>query len=114
MALYFNSEKFANELKKYRGKRSQQDVSSRLGTNRTTLSLFENNKQIPSLDILQRFCELTNSNVDNFFVKEQTNPIIMMMGQVKETDKHALQKSLERIKIKQKYIAIGRRCERDA
>lgn len=111
MAVIFNGDRFSQELKNYRGKKSQSDVATELETNRATISLLENNKQIPTLEILKKFCEIANFNVDTFFIKEQNDPVMMMMGQVKPADKEKLLTVLERIKIRERYIAIAKRCE---
>lgn len=110
MIVRFDGDKFSQTLRNYRGNKSQGDVAKELKTNRTTISLLENNKQIPTLEILKKCCEMTNSTIDSFFIKEDNDPIMMMMGQVKHSDKQNLLNVLERIKIREKYIAIAKRC----
>lgn len=110
MSVRFNKEKFANLIKEYRGTRLQNVVADELGISRPTLSLLENCKQIPSLDILQNFCEKVGLAVDSFFIKENNDPVLLMMGKLKETDHPKLFQVLNRIKIREKYIAISKRC----
>ncbi|WP_207706846.1 helix-turn-helix transcriptional regulator [Thermoclostridium caenicola] len=59
----FNEELFAQKLKEYRGNRSQSEVADELGINRATISLLENGKQIPTLDMLQKFCSQVQISV---------------------------------------------------
>jgi transcriptional regulator with XRE-family HTH domain len=101
---------FAQRLKEFRGDRSQNEIADDLGLNRATVSLLENGKQIPSLEILQKFCDRVNMKIDDFFVKKEVDPILLMMGQLKETDKEKLMGVLERIDTREKYIAISKRC----
>lgn len=108
----FNNEFFAQKLKEFKGGRSQNNVANELGiNNRSTISLLENGKQIPSLEVLQRLCEKVNLTVDAFFVKETQSPVLMMMGQLKESDKPKLENVIKRIKIREKYISISKRCD---
>ena len=48
----FNSEKFCRDLVSLRGKESQDIFSKKLGIKRSTLSLLENGKQVPTIDML--------------------------------------------------------------
>jgi transcriptional regulator with XRE-family HTH domain len=106
----FNTDLFAQRLKEYRGAKSQNEVADEFGINRATISLLENGKQMPTLEILQKFCEKIGTACDSFFIKEERNPILLMMGQLKESDKSKLSNVLERINIRAKYIAISKRC----
>ncbi|HOJ11787.1 MAG TPA: helix-turn-helix transcriptional regulator [Clostridiales bacterium] len=112
MIINFNSELFVQKLKEFKGNKSQNDVANELGiNNRSTISLLENGKQIPSLEVLQKLCEKVNLPVDTFFMKETQSPVLMMMGQLKETDRSKLENVINRIKIREKYIAISKRCD---
>jgi transcriptional regulator with XRE-family HTH domain len=111
--IYFNGELFIQKLKEFKGNRSQYNVAKELGiNNRSTISLLENGKQIPSLEVLQKLCEKVNLPVDTFFAKEEQSPVLMMMGQLKEADRVKLENVISRIKIREKYIAISKRCDK--
>lgn len=105
----FNIPAFSQKIKEYRGTRTQAEIADELGINRTTISLLENGKQVPTLEILKIICEKTNTNMDDFFIKKIHDPILLMMGQFKDSDRPKLENVLERIDIRQKYIAIGKR-----
>lgn len=107
----FNEELFAQKLKEYRGNRSQSEVADELGINRATISLMENGKQIPTLDMLQKFCDKAHYSIDTFFVKSESSPIMLLMGKLRETDKSKLMDVINRIRIREKYYAISKRCE---
>lgn len=51
----FNAKQFCKELVMLRGEETQYDFAIKLGINRSTLSLLENGKQIPALDIYRKF-----------------------------------------------------------
>lgn len=106
----FNSEKFSVDLKGYRANRSQQEIADELGIHRSTLSQLENGKLIPSLENLRVFCEKTNKKFDSYFLREEQDPVLLMMGKMKGSDKENLMEVLNRISIRQKYIAINKRC----
>lgn len=48
----FNGEKFCKDIIELRGTDSQSAFAEKLGINRSTLSLLENGKQIPTLELL--------------------------------------------------------------
>jgi transcriptional regulator with XRE-family HTH domain len=106
----FNIDLFARRLREYRSEKSQSDIAQELGINRSTISLLENGKLIPTLDVLQSFCERIGASLDDFFYKDDKNPILLMMGQMEEIDQQRLENVLQRIEIRQKYIAINKRC----
>jgi DNA-binding XRE family transcriptional regulator len=110
MLANFEKELFTQKLKEFRGSRSQNDVADELDINRATLSLLENAKQLPSLEILNKICLKTNMPIDSFFIKEEQNSVLLMMGQLQESDRPKLGNVMERIKIREKYIAISKRC----
>jgi DNA-binding XRE family transcriptional regulator len=47
----FNIDLFARRLREYRSEKSQSDIAQELGINRSTISLLENGKLIPTLDV---------------------------------------------------------------
>jgi len=110
MLANFNKELFTQKLKEFRGSRSQNDVADELNIKRPTLSLLENGKQLPTLEILTKICSKVDMSIDSFFIKEEQNPVLLMMGQLRESDQPKLNNVMERIKIREKYIAIGKRC----
>ena len=108
--LKFNNEKFISALKEFKGDKNQEFLASELGiNNRSTISLYENKKQIPTLDVLKKLCEKTNTGVESYFINEKNDPVFMMMGQLNEGDKPHLEAVLARIKIREKYLAFSRR-----
>lgn len=110
--IHFNNELFKKIFKEYRGEKSQKEIAEELGLGRSMVSLLENGKQIPTLEMLKKVCEKTNKDLNDFFLKEQEDPILMLMGQLRESDKENLQEVLKRISIREHYIAINKRCEK--
>lgn len=111
MLTNFNKELFTQKLKEFRGLRSQNDVADELNIKRPTLSLLENGKQLPTLEILTKVSTKTDMPIDNFFIKDEQNPVLLMIGQLRESDRPRLSNVMERIKIREKYIAISKRCD---
>lgn len=110
--IHFNNELFANDLKEFRGDKSQNEIAEILGTNRSTISLMENLKHVPSLELIRSFCEENGIGLDKYFIKQDMDPIIMMMGKLTEPDRPLLSQVIERIQIREKYISIHRRCDK--
>jgi len=108
----FNSNQFALDLKAYRANRTQQEVADELGIHRSTLSQLENEKMIPTLETLRFFCEKTGNPLDTYFIREEQDPVLLMMGKMLDSDKDNLMEVLDRISIRQKYIAINKRCSK--
>ena len=54
----FNAEKFCKDLVSLRGKESQDSFAKKLDIKRHNLSLLENGKQMQTIDIIRRICEL--------------------------------------------------------
>lgn len=111
MLANFNKELFTQKLKEFRGSRSQNDIADELDIKRPTLSLLENGKQLPTLEILTKVCLKTDMSIDSFFIKDEQNPVLLMMGQLRESDRPKLGNVMDRIKIREKYIAISKRCD---
>lgn len=110
--IHFDTELFTKMFKEYRGSRSQDYIAKELGLGRSTISLLENGKQAPTLDTLKKFCEKINEDINTFFFKEEEDPVLLLMGQLRESDKDNLLHVLERIKVREHYIAINQRCGR--
>ena len=105
----FNSEKFRKDLVDVRGKESQENFAQKLGIKRPTLSLLENGKQIPTIDLLSKVCGLTGKSADDYFFESTTDALVYLMGSLEESDKQKIEKMAERIRIKEKYEMLAKR-----
>lgn len=105
----FNVEKFCKDLVALRGTESQDKFAQKLGIKRPTLSLLENGKQMPGIEILSRFCDLAGSNTDEYFIESTTDALVYLMGSMEETDKIKVEEMAERIRIKEKYELLAKR-----
>lgn len=105
----FNQEKFCEDLISLRGKESQDKFAQNLNIKRPTLSLLENGKQMPTIDILSRFCDLSGRNTDEYFVETTIDALVYLMGSLEETDKVKVEEMAERIRIKEKYELLAKR-----
>ena len=106
----FNSDKFCQELISLRENETQQAMAERLGINRSTLSLLETGKQVPSLDILNKICSLFHKNPEDFFTESDNDALIYLMGSLEESDKEKIATMMDRIKTREKYNILARRC----
>lgn len=104
----FNLEKFCQDLIILRGKESQQEFAKKLNINRSTLSLLENGKQIPTIDILTKLCNLSNRLTDDYFIETRRDSLLYLMGNLEETDKLKIEEMIERIHIKEKYELLAK------
>lgn len=66
----FNGEKFCKDIIELRGTDSQSAFAEKLGINRSTLSLLENGKQIPTLELFTN-CVLWRQKVRRNILKKQ-------------------------------------------
>ena len=105
----FNVKKFYEDLITLRGKESQVTFAEKLDIKRPTLSLLENGKQMPTIDILSRICSLTGKSTDEYFVDSTTDALIYLMGSLNASDKTKIEEMAERIAIKEKYELLARR-----
>lgn len=105
----FNAEKFCRDLTALRGKEAQVAFAKKLEINRSTLSLLENGKQMPTIDILSRICNLAGKNTDEYFVESTTDALVYLMGSLDESDKVKIEEMAERIRIKEKYELLAKR-----
>ncbi len=105
----FSADKFCRDLTALRGNENQTTFAEKLNINRSTLSLLENGKQIPTLDILSRVCDLCGKNTDEYFVESTTDALVYLMGSLTESDKAMIAEMAERIRIKEKYELLARR-----
>lgn len=109
----FNSKKFCEDLINLRGKESQDKFAQKLNIKRPTLSLLENGKQMPTLDILSLFCDLSGNSTDDYFVESTTDALVYLMGSMEESDKEKVEEMAERIQIKEKYELLAKRGSYD-
>lgn len=105
----FNAEKFCNDLVSLRGKDSQDSFAGKLDINRSTLSLLENGKQMPTIEILSRFCSLSGKSTEDYFVESTTDALVYLMGNLEESDKKKVKEMAERIRVKEKYELLAKR-----
>lgn len=106
----FNINKFCHDLLRIRGSETQKDFAEKMGINRSTLSLLETGKQVPSLDILNKVCNLGNYQPNDYFQEEDSDALIYLMGSLEESDKEKINEMIARIRITEKYKIIARRC----
>lgn len=106
----FNMEMFCQELIFLRKGQTQQEFAQKLGINRSTLSLLETGKQIPSLDILNKICSISNKNPGDYFTESDSDALIYLMGSLDENDKEKIGVMMHRIKTREKYETLARRC----
>ena len=105
----FNAEKFCKDLISLRGKESQDKFAQKLDIKRPTLSLLENGKQMPTIDILSRFCDLSGNSTEEYFVESTTDALVYLMGSLDVADKVKVEEMAERIRIKEKYELLAKR-----
>jgi transcriptional regulator with XRE-family HTH domain len=106
----FDIEKFRDDLIKLRKNSTQANIAERLDINRSTLSLLESGKQVPSLEILNKVCNLGNYEPSDYFVENNDDALIYLMGSLEEKDKEKINEMIEVIRIKEKYMMLSRRC----
>ncbi|MEH2955214.1 helix-turn-helix transcriptional regulator [Candidatus Merdisoma sp. JLR.KK011] len=106
----FNTEKFCQDLIVLRGNETQVKFSEKLGINRSTLSLLETGKQMPTLEILDKMCGVFGRNPGEYFVESDSDGLIYLMGSLEENDKEKIAVMMDRIKVREKYEALARRC----
>lgn len=107
----FNLAKFCADLVELRKGSTQVKFADILGINRSTLSLLESGKQIPSLDILTKICSLGNFQANDYFTDNENDGLIYLMGTLEDSDREKISKMMEHIQIKEKYAMISRRCD---
>lgn len=106
----FNLEKFCTDLVSLRGEKTQAIFAEELNINRSTLSLLESGKQIPSLEILNKVCNLGTTQPNDYFIENQNDGLLYLMGSLEDNDKDKIDELMERINIKEKYEILSRRC----
>ncbi len=107
----FNLEKFRKDLVGLHQDSTQAKVAQKLGINRSTLSLLETGKQIPSLEILTKVCELGNFHADEYFNDFENDGLVYLMGTLQDDkDRDKIKEMMEDIRVKEKYAMLSRRC----
>ena len=91
------------------GKESQTVFAPKLDIKRPTLSLLENDKQVPTIDLLSKICSLVGKSVDDYFVESPVDVLVYLMGSLEESDKLKIEEMAERIRIKEKYEMLAKR-----
>ena len=105
----FNAKKFCEDLIELRGEEPQRSFAEKLNINRSTLSLLETGKQIPTIDILNRVCNLSGKSTEEYFVESVRDSLVYLMGSLDESDKVKVEEMAERIRIKEKYALLAKR-----
>ena len=106
----FDREKFCRDLLLARGEKTQLCFAKELGINRSTLSLLESGNQTPSFELLNEVCVRTGNEPNDYFHEYQNDALVFLMGSLQESDQEKVTEMLERIRIKEKYEIIARRC----
>lgn len=109
----FNVEKFCSDLILLRGKESQNEFAKKIGIKRPTLSLLENGKQLPTLEILSRVCGMLGTRTDEYFTESREDSLVFLMGSLDESDKEKISEMANRISIKEKYELLSKRSTYD-
>lgn len=105
----FNVEKFCRDITELRGKEAQISFAKKIGINRSTLSLLENGKQMPTIDILAHICNLSGKSADEYFTEVTRDSLVYLMGSLEASDKTKIEEMAERIRIKEKYELLAKR-----
>ena len=106
----FDLERFRQNLITLRGTQTQNEFAATLGINRSTLSLLESGKQKPSLDILSKVCSLGDFEPNSYFENTEEEGFLYFINALQENDKETMQSLIEKIKMKEKYEMLARRC----
>lgn len=112
MSRIFRADYFCDALKSTRGNLSQTDFATSLETNRSTLSLLENGKQLPTVELLSSVANRANIDLNDFFIDQEEDGLFYMMGQLNPKDAEMIKGLKEVIAIKEKYRALEKRCNK--
>lgn len=106
----FNGEKFCKDLIELRGTDSQSAFAEKLGINRSTLSLLENGKQTPALELFNKVCNLVPKSTEEYFKETaEEDSLVYLKGSLEDADKVKIEEMAERIRIKEKYEYLEKR-----
>ncbi|MBG9828488.1 helix-turn-helix domain-containing protein [Bacillus wiedmannii] len=101
---------FGERLKELRGKKTQEEVSTRIGISRPRYSHFENNRNEPDLDLIQKIADyykvttdyLLGRSEDIRLTKEQDNianemakKLEILINQLEDVDQNKALEQLE-------------------
>lgn len=92
----FNVGKFCTDLTALRGKEPRIAFAEKLGINRSTLSLLENGKQMPTIDILTRICNLSGKATSEYFDETNRDSLVYLIGSLEDADKGKIEEMTER------------------
>ncbi|MGN1405392.1 MAG: helix-turn-helix transcriptional regulator [Erysipelotrichaceae bacterium] len=107
----FNSEKFCKDLIETRGKMSQVEFAQKIGVKRSTLSLLENGRQIPNIEILSCLCSINNKSIDEYFREIGDDVLVYFMGSLEEADRNIFNSVIEKIRIRERYKQLSERAK---
>jgi len=105
----FRTDLFQQTLINLRGDKSQEEFAPILNINRASLSLYENGKQLPTVDFLSTVSQMANKSLDNFFEENEQNGLVYLCGNFADADKEKFYILRDIIRIKDKYKALERR-----
>lgn len=105
----FNKDKFCSDLISLRGKTSQKNFAFKLGLKRPTLSLIENGRQIPTLDILSKVCDMSGKSVDDYFCEPLKDGLVCFIESLDSNDKSKIETMIKHLKILEKYESLAKR-----
>ena len=83
-------EKFCHQLISLRADKTQQAFANEIGINRSTLSLLETGKQLPTLEILNKICDFSNMIIDEFFIENEKDGLGSNLEYILEKSKRWL------------------------
>ena len=112
MSRIFRADYFCEVLKNIRGNSSQVDFATSLETNRSTLSLLETGKQLPTVELLNIIANKASVDLNDFFVDQEEDGLFYMMGKLNKKDAEMIKELKEVIAIKEKYRALEKRCNK--
>ncbi len=105
----FNKRKFCEDLVKARGDKSQERFASDVGIHRTTLSFFENGKQLPNMEQFNVICTYAGLEPSSYFSEIENDSLVYLMGKLQKQDREKVEKMAERIRLKEKYEYLAKR-----
>ncbi len=108
MKTVFKSKQFAEAIQEYCKihDMKQQAFADVIGVSRTNVSFYMNGKQMPTMEVFSRICELLASNPADFFTSKEQTPLQFLMGRLSENDQEPLDRAFEKIRILRKYVHI--------
>lgn len=105
----FNKKKFCDDLISARGDKSQEFFAKNVGISRTTLSFFENGKQLPNMEQFNAICTHAGLEPGDYFSEIEKDSLVYLMGKLQKKDREKVEKMAERIRLKEKYEYLAKR-----